>query len=176
MRREILPQHVKKLHQPRRDVLLLAQVPRQGPLLRQPLAKPACGVRHLVPPVRSHIPHAEEAGRDWVQVATVELVVVSLPIDQDGSLKGSFGGHVIPDNIMRKVVKHFKGEEETWRRHFGLPVKDGLVDDFDFLGVSTSVAVFQEVVVLNRGELGGNFNDFILSASIDGRVHIANVV
>ena len=77
---------------------------------------------------------------------------------------------------MGEVVEDFEGEEEAGGGDVGVPVEDGLVDDFDFLAVAFGVEGAGEVLVLQLGEGVGDFDDLEFGAGIDFRVGVADVV
>lgn len=77
---------------------------------------------------------------------------------------------------MRKIVEDFEGEEVARRGDVGLPGEDGAVDDFDVGRVAARGGVAVELAGLQRGERGGDFDDFELGARVDVRVVVADVI
>jgi len=122
------------------------------------------------------VAHAEEACCYWVDGRCVELVEVAFVVDEDGSLEGFFGKGVVADTIVSKVVEDFESEKEAWGWGVGVPGEDGAIDDFDMFGVSSGGCGFCEVLLLERGEGGGDLNYFEFRAGVDFRVGVADVI
>lgn len=139
MRGKVLPQHIKELHQSRRDILcgleiilkrqLLLQSPGQLLLLQRMLVRMIRGAARF-------IPHTQKPCRHRIELRAIEFEKVALGIDQDVGLQGSLGGRVVADEVVGEIVPDFEGEEEARARHVRVPVEDGLVDDSDFVGVA----------------------------------------
>ena len=109
-------------------------------------------------------------------VGGVEFEEVALAVDEDGALQRGLGEGIVPDAVVREVVEDFEGEEVAGGGHVGLPGEDGAVDDFDVRGVAARGGVTVELAGLQRGERGGDFDDFELGARVDVRVVVADVV
>lgn len=107
MQREILPQRLEKLHQPRRDILRHGQVRRKRQprleVAQEPRARE--GMRERFP-VRG-VPDAEVAGRDRVDLLGVEFVEIAVFVDEDHALVGYFGERVVADGVVAEVVEDF---------------------------------------------------------------------
>lgn len=137
VRGEVPRQDVEEVHQARRDVLGQRQVGRE----RHPVAQVAHPARVLqrvrvLAVSRGDVAHAQEARCDGVELLGVELVEVAFGVDEDLALQGLVGEGVVADGVVREVVEDFHGEEEAGRRDVLVPVEDGLVDDFDLVGVA----------------------------------------
>lgn len=61
--------------------------------------------------------------------------------------------------VVGEVVEDFYGEEEVRRGDILVLCEDGVVDDFDFVGVVVGFGGGEEVVFLYCGEGGGDFDD-----------------
>lgn len=119
---------------------------------------------------------AEESRGQGIQLMDVKLVKVAVSVDEHVALQGFLGGDVVPDAVVGEVVKDFHGEEEAGRGDVAVPLEDGLVDDFDLVGVAAGLGGGEEVAVLHGGEGGGNFDDVEFGASVDLGVGGADVV
>lgn len=102
------------------------------------------GVGERGPILTCGVADAEIAGCDWVQGARVELVKISLVVDEDGTLHDLLGRGIVADDIMGEVVKDFHCEEEARGRDVEGPVEDGFVDNFDLVGVTAGGGVGAE--------------------------------
>lgn len=86
MRGKVLFQHVKELHQARRDVLCLRQVGRKGHLARKVAQRGVGGVRLGVRAARGRVSDPEEARGDGVELVHVKLKEVAVAVNQHVAL------------------------------------------------------------------------------------------
>lgn len=122
------------------------------------------------------VPDTQESRRYRIELRAIEFEKVALGIDQDVGLQGSLGGRVVADEIVGEIVPDFEGEEEARARHVRVPVEDGLVDDGDFVGVALGRGGAFELLGLEGGEVGGDFDDAELGAGVDVGVCGADIV
>lgn len=173
---EVLLDDVEELHEPRGDVLGLAEVRGEGQPPPEGAQQAARAVGRRVAAAGGCVAHAHVAGGDGVEHGLVELVEVADIVDEHGALEGRLGGQVVAHDVVGEVVEDLHGEEEAGRRHAHVPVEDGLVDDLDLGGVAPRGGVGHHLRVLQGGQRRGDLDDLVLRPVVHGRLHVPDVV
>lgn len=122
------------------------------------------------------VANPQEARCDGIESWCVEFVEVAVVIDENGSLKGFFGEGIVADTVMSEVIKDLESEEKAGRRIVSGPVEDGAIDDLHMVSVAARGSRAAELRGLQRGERGGDFDDFKLGPFVYVRVHVPDVV
>ena len=114
--------------------------------------------------------------RDRVQGRRVELVELAVVVDQDPGLLRLGCDGVVPDAIVGEVVEDFQRQEPARFQHRRVPVEDAAVDDLHVLCVAAAGGCLGELLGLQRGEVGADFDDFELRVFVHFWIQIADVV
>ena len=130
----------------------------------------------LIRTVASRFANAKVAIGNGVDVRRMELVELSVRVDEDGALERLLGERIVADAVVGEVVEDLEGEEPARFRDVGVPVEDGAVYDFNAAGVAAGAGGFHYVFFLEGGEGGGYFDDFEFCSLVDVWVDVADVV
>lgn len=176
MLREILSQDVKKLHQPRRNILRVRQVRHKRHPLPQPPQELARWQRMWIPSARGCVTHAQEARSDRVNGGDIELVEVAGAVDEHGALQRVLGHRIVANGVVGEIVEDLHGDEVAGGRDGLGPFEDGLVDDLDLGVVAARVGGLEKLLRLQRREVRRDLNDLVFCAVIDVRLGRPDVV
>lgn len=126
--------------------------------------------------MRGSLSDTEEPCRQRIELCVIVLVELARLADHDAALLGHLRVVIVANGVVGEVVEHLHGKEEAWRVHVGVPVKDGSIDDLDVVQMTRCVERFFQILVLEVGESGRNFNDSELRALVDLIVRVADEV
>lgn len=174
--REKFVENVEKLHQPRRNKFRDCQVWREGESCAG-VPEPAWLLQWMsVWFSHCGVSYAKEACDHGIDIAGVEFVEIAVVVDQDVALERGFSEGVVTEAVMSKVVEDLKSKEEAGRGNIGVPVKDGAVDDLDLVQMATGGGRTLQMVDLQGGKGGRNFDNTELGALVDLGIRVADVV
>ena len=122
------------------------------------------------------VANPQEARCNGIESRCVEIVEVAIVVDEDGSLKGLFGEWIVADAVVGEVVEDLECEEVARGRIVSGPIEDGAVDDLHTVNVAARGGRAAELRGLQRGEGGGDFDDFELGSFVHVRVEVPDVV
>lgn len=124
----------------------------------------------------SSLSDTQESSRKRVELGVIVFVELARFANHHAALLRHLRLDVVANGIVREIIEHLHGKEKAWRVYVRVPVKDGSIDDLDVVQMTCCVERLFQILELEVGEGGRNFDDSELRALVDLVVCVADEV